>query len=307
MWARARGTSSSLVALAAVLVGLVVLVGGIAPAQAPDPDSEAAPPPGSLLLALRSLGQVNAVLPTGGTRVLARNLAQPVAVAVLSDSSVLVAENGANRVSGFGGRFGATPVRVADVTAPTGLVVGAGDAVFVTAGDQVGRIDLATGQVQTLARGFVAPIGPAINGNRLYVPDLGAGRVATIDATSGADLGALATGLAGPGGAATAPGLPVFVTETQGEHVVRVEPGGAPTVFANVPGALQVALDPATPDPGSDWKLVVTTQDGYVHVTSKGQVEGVRAAVPGVAGRSSCRTRRSRLAVRRRTRERARC
>ncbi len=155
---------------------------------------------------------------------------------------------------------------------------------FVTAGDQVGRVDLATGEVRTLARGFVAPIGPAINGNRLYVPDLGAGRVATIDATTGADLGALATGLAGPGGAATAPGLPVFVTETQGEHVVRVEPGGTPTVFANVPGALQVALDPATPDADTDWKLVVTTQDGYVHVTSKGQVEGVRTAVPGVAG-----------------------
>ncbi len=110
MWARTRGAMASFVALAAVLVVLVVLAGGIAPAQAPDADGEATPPPGSLLLALRSLGQVNAVLPTGGTLVLARNLAQPVAVAVLSDSSILVAENGANRVSGFGGRFGATPV-----------------------------------------------------------------------------------------------------------------------------------------------------------------------------------------------------
>ncbi len=148
-------------------------------------------------MALPALGRVNA-LKDGETYNLAVDLATPSAVAVLSDSSVLVAEQGASRVSGFGGRFGPVPVTIAEVPGPTGLVVGPGDIVYVTGSGEVGRIDLATRRYQTLAGGFTAPIGPALNGNTLYVPDLATGRVATIDTTTGSDLGSVATGLASP-------------------------------------------------------------------------------------------------------------
>ena len=77
------------------------------------------------MVALPELGRVNA-LKDGETYNLAVNLATPSAVAVLSDSSVLVAEQAAGRVSGFGGRFGPVPVPIAEVPSPTGLVVGPG-------------------------------------------------------------------------------------------------------------------------------------------------------------------------------------
>ena len=46
-------------------------------------------------------------------------------------------------------------------------------------------IDLATRQYQVLVGGFTAPIGPALKGTTLYVPDLATGAIATIDTTTG--------------------------------------------------------------------------------------------------------------------------
>ena len=99
-------------------------------------------------------------------------------VVVLGDGTVLVAENGADRVSGFGGGFGATPVQIVGVPAPSGLAVGADGQVFVTSPGEVGRIDLATRHYSTLAGGLSAPTGPAVRDDVLYVPDLQSGEVA---------------------------------------------------------------------------------------------------------------------------------
>jgi hypothetical protein len=233
------------------------------------------------VVALPALGQVNALVGKN-QRILAKDLATPSAVAVLSDSSVLVAEQGANRVSGFGGRFGASPVVVADVPSPTGLAVGAGDTVYVTGSDQVGRIDLGARLYTPLAGGLVVPIGPASSGNVLWVPDLGASRLVSIDSTAGTEVGSVP--IPAPGGAATAgSGQPVFVTDTQDGQVLRIDPGGTPSLFATVPGALQLALSPPGPVADGSWNLIVTTRDGYTQLSSTGTVVD-RFSLPGIAG-----------------------
>jgi DNA-binding beta-propeller fold protein YncE len=281
MWARTRGFAC----LFALLVAVATVVWPASPAVAAT--TQAAPPAfdlpaGTLLLALPALGQVNAIRPDGSTQVLARGLSGPSAVAVLADGTIVVAESGADRISALGGAYGVQPQPIAEVPAPNGLVAASDGSVYVTAAGQVGRLEVTARRYQTLASGFASPLGPALDGTRLYVPDPGTGRIATLDTTTGAELGDAAV-LAAPGGAAAAPGAPLFVAQTQGPGVARVDAGGVVSSFATVPGALQLAFDP--PAPGADdWILVVVTQTGLTRLSSDGRVVGDRLSLAGIGG-----------------------
>lgn len=289
MWARSARRSAAAVgltlAVVALLVGVAVLAGGgpARSAAAQTGSAGATPPAGSVVVVLRTLGQVNAVLPSGEVQVLARELADPAAVVVLDDRTVLVAEAGADRISGFGGRLGPIPEPIVALAGPTGLALGSGGTVFATTATEVGRVDVATRQYETLAAGFVSATGPAVRSGVVYVPDFATGEVARVDVASGSNLGPVATGLRSPVGVATAAGLPLFISEAQGNAVVRVDAsGGAPSEFAAVQGPLQLAIDPPAPGSGA-WTLVVATIEGIVRLDSDGRVED-RTSLPLTVG-----------------------
>jgi hypothetical protein len=284
MWAQGSRRTVGAVALT-VLLALGVLTMRWLPAGAQAPGA-GSPPPGALVVAIPSLGQVNAILSNGEVQVLARGLSQPAGVAALADGTVLVAETGANRVSGFGGGLGPIPVPIVEVPAPTGLVAGPDGDVFVTIPGEVGRIDVATRQYTTLAGGFVSPSGPAVGPDVLYVPDFATGEVRRIGIETGADVGTAASGLRAPTGAASAPGLPLFVTEFAANTIVRIDPsGGVPSPFVTfIQGPSQLTFDPAVPAPGSDWTLVAGTTEGIVRFDQSGRVVGSPKDLPSSVG-----------------------
>jgi hypothetical protein len=84
-----------------------------APTTAPTTSAAPAPPagagpvvPGASLVAEFAAGRVSVLDAAGRPTVIARDLKNPNGVAALADGSVLIAESGANRVVGIGGRFG---------------------------------------------------------------------------------------------------------------------------------------------------------------------------------------------------------
>jgi sugar lactone lactonase YvrE len=271
---------------AAGLIGALLAVASSVPAWSPagaqTGPADVTPPPGSIVVSLRSLGQVNAVLPSGEVRVLARGLVEPTGVVVLADRTVLVAESGANRVSGFGGRFGSSPQHVATVAGPSGLALRSDGTVFVSAAGEVGQIEFEPNRYRTIATGFVSPTTPAAREGVLYVPDSGTGEVVAVDIASGGKLAPVATGLRSPGGAASAPGLPLFVSESAGNSVVRVDvDAGTSTPFATAQGPLQLTI--ADPSSADGWSLVAATAEGIVRFDPNGRVLD-RVALPATTG-----------------------
>src|SRR5262245_49816764 len=99
---RARVTVASMVAAS---IAILVLTLVVAPAWAPA--QVVAVTPGDIIATEMAAGRVVAVAPTGDLREIASGLQSPRGVAVLPDGSILVAETGANRIVGIGGRFGA--------------------------------------------------------------------------------------------------------------------------------------------------------------------------------------------------------
>lgn len=280
MGIRAR-RAATVIACALTAVGAPLVP--TAPAVSQTGPTEATAPEDSVVVALRSLGQVNAVLASGEVRVLARGLAEPAGVAVLDDGTVLVAETAANRVSGFGGRLGAAPQTVADVAQPTGLALRSDGTVFVAAAGEIGRVDVSTRQYQTIASGFVSPTTPAVRDGVLYVPDFSTGEVVSVDIASGSRLGTVASGLQSPSGAASGPNLPVFVSEASGNRIVRLDTAtGVSTAFATAQGPLQLAIahDGSSAD---SWTLIAATAEGLVRLAPDGRVVD-RVSLPLTAG-----------------------
>ena len=217
----------------------------------------------------------------------------PTGVVVLADGTVLVAERGADRVTGFGGRLGPEPVPVVSVPCPTGLAVAANGSVFVTAstpaGGEVGRIDVATRQYSALATGFGSPAGPAVRGDVLYVPDLQTGDVRSIDIATGAELVAAASGLRGPAGATSAPGLPLFVTEAAGNAIVRVDPVGRRTIAFRWLRPIPRTARARSGEPRPRQRLDARGRHAGRHRSLRPVGCPDRSAEPAVHGRCRCR------------------
>jgi hypothetical protein len=263
-------------AVVSVLVVVCVLVSGAVSgalrAQPPADSADETSLEGAVIVALRTLGQVNAVLPDGEVRVLARGLADPSGVLVLPDATVIVAETGGDRVTGFGGRLGPAPELIASVPQPNGLAVALDGAVLVSGGTTVSRVDVAARAAQPIADGFSSAAGLAMRDGVLYVSDFETGEVTGLDPTTGERLGIIASGLRSPAGVAAASGVPVFASEASGNSIVAIDPaGGTSAPFATVQGPLQMAIDPPNPA-GGEWSLVVATVEGLVRLDEDGRV-----------------------------------
>ena len=116
---------------------------------------------------------------------LAEGLQQPMGVAISPDGQVLVCEEGAGKVRGFGnGSSG--HVLASGLQGPSGICAGPGGAIFVSeaSAGRVLAID-GSGGTAVLAADLVEPQGLAVHRDRLYVLDKGAGAVVQVELASG--------------------------------------------------------------------------------------------------------------------------
>ena len=268
----------ALVALLAVLAGLGAL--GVPGASA---QSSGDLPDGSIVLSRQVEGDVLARLPDGTGQPVITGLAGPRGVAVMPDGTVVVAESGANRVVGIGGRYGDELTTVATIPFPNSLAAGADGTLFVTSFSE-GRlvaVDLDTGAVVDRATGLDAPSGVAVRNDTAYVVELNAQRVVAVDPAG--QVTPVVEALPAPVGVAVGRGTTLYVTDAERGEVLQVEAGEA-TPLATLPSPQTLATDPANPLGDDPFRLLVATADGVVELDPATGEGPVAAPVPGAVG-----------------------
>ncbi len=253
--------------LAVVVAATLMAVTAIATAGTATADVE----PGTVVVATQE-GTVVALLANGKTTELATGLGQVQSLAVLSDGTMLTTDYAGNRLMGFGGRLGETPVQVAAVDHPSGVTVGTDGTVYLTGLDGVlYRVDVDTGVVVPFADGLVLPGTPAEQGGLVYVPQglLGAATVATADGA----VAPLSVPVGQPGVVAAAKSTPVLFSDTQGNKIFKYDPSTRESdTFVEVTAPGPIAIDP-TPRKGQAWSLLIGTPNAVVRVDAKGAVQ----------------------------------
>lgn len=276
------GTSSlavvSVVALlASVVLGLVVAAGQVG-AQ-----GSTAVQPGEVVGAVQDTGEIVAIDEDGAVRTLVGGLNQPRAVQVLEDGSLVVAEAGANRIVGIGGRYGDSPTPIADYPFPAGLHQALDGSIYVTAFTEgkVSVVNLTSGVVTDLAVGLQTPGGLIVRNGAAYVAELNGQRVVSVDQAG--RVTPTAGGFTAPLGVAGGRGAALYVADFGANEVVRVE-NGERAVVASVPGPRGIASDPVVPRGDEPYRLVVSTETGVSSIDpDTGEVVEL-ASVPGVVG-----------------------
>jgi sugar lactone lactonase YvrE len=194
-----------------------------------EPGQVLATPDGSLLVAERGLrGQITLVHPQDGeVGVFARGLPRPYGLAFAPDRTVLVsAADGIYRVPPHGG----TPRRVVATSVGPMLPQDARTIVYGRP-DEVGRLDLETGETRAFGSQVTAPHSLALaEDGRLLVTDT-AGRILAVDLPSGVST-TVADGLQTPLGMVLEPGGSILVLEFEPGRLVRIGPGGSRTTVA---------------------------------------------------------------------------
>jgi hypothetical protein len=219
---------------------------------------------GDLLVVESGAGSLRRVRGTDTPEVLVTGLSNPNGVAVLGDGTIVIAETGADRVVGVGGRFGTTVTPIASLPTPAGLAARADGTVMVTSffGDQMGVVNVDQQRFDplvTLARPgipYVAADGD--DSGTVLVPQ---GAIGELSRVEGNTVTAVAAGLDAPYAVVPAPGGGWFVTEFRKGEVVKINPDGTVATFAAVPDARQMALIPGD---GEAFTLMVGTPAGLV-------------------------------------------
>jgi hypothetical protein len=229
-------------------------------------------------------GRLVAIDAAGAVRDLAAGLEAPAGVAVLDDGAVVVAESGAGRVVGLGGRFGPEPVPIGEVPGVSGLVAESDGRILATSTSEgrLVRMDpAAPGLVVDVVTGLSAPTGIGLRAGVALVADQ-TGSVTQVDLATGAatplvaGFGALAGVVAGPSGellvSDAANGRLIEVIGDQRRLVAELSAPGAP------------ATDPPAPQLDLPWTVLVPTSGGIARLDPvSGEVLSA-VELPGAAG-----------------------
>ncbi len=278
---RSTMADAVLVAVAAVVLAVVVLM---APTSAPAQAVTAVP--GDTIASQMAAGRIVSISPDGQEREIASGLASPRGVAVLVDGSILVAETGANRIVGIGGRYGSgAPTEIVSVPYPEALSVGSDGLVYVTLLErgEMGRIDLDRGTYTAIATGLAGPGDVAVRGIAMFVTESApAGRVVTQIGGDGRKA-EFADGFVQPIGLAFGPGATLFVADFGANRIVRIDGAGETSVFAEIDGPSHLAVEPRVPSDGDPYTVVVTAAEGVVRFDFAGTRVG-DTQLAGTAG-----------------------
>lgn len=271
------GVAALLVVVALVTPTLVGDVGAAGAQDAPGVDA------GEVVAAVQDAGTVVAVGSDGEVRTLVSGLSQPRAVEVLQDGSLIVAEAGANRLVGIGGRYGPTPTPVVDYPFPGGLHQAADGSIYVTSFSEgkLSVVDLDAGTVIDLATGLQTPGGLVVRNGTAYVAELNGQRVVAVDRSG--RVTTIAEGFQAPLGVSGGPGAALYVADYGGNEVVRIE-NGERTVVAGVPGPRGITSDPVAPRGDESFRLVVSIETGVVEIDPVSGSVGEPASALGAVG-----------------------
>jgi streptogramin lyase len=165
----------------------------------------------------------------------------PTSVAVEPGGSLLVAENGAGKVDRIDPVTGTETVIASGLSRPYSLAVTTGGETLVSTDDDIVRLLPEPRQVVASAPDQIGPIASAPSGDLYFTISTTAYRVPT----GGATPEPIAQGLSAPHGIAVAADGSVLVDDTGHNRVVRIDPAGRLTTFAQVdqPDGLAVAAD----------------------------------------------------------------
>jgi len=297
--ARPSRLAAACAAMAAVATIVVASLSFTTVGAQPQPTSTTAPPAppvvaGVTLVAEFAAGRVSAVDASGRPTVIATGLKNPNGVAALADGSVLIAESGANRVVGIGGRFGpALKEIVKDIEFPYGLTVGLDGTVYVTLllKGELGRLDLTAGKYTKISDGLKGPGDLTVRSGQLFVTESlgenGAGRdVIMIDKDGTKSV--VAKDFDQPIGIAAGAGRTLFVSDLKAGKIVKIDDAGVKSDFVTrLDAPVQLAIEPYTLKDEPTFTLVVSTKTALVKYDQDGKRIGNPTTLDqptGVAG-----------------------
>jgi len=297
--ARPSRLAAACAAMVAVAIMVVASLSFTTVGAQPQPTSTTPPPAppvvaGVTLVAEFAAGRVSAVDASGRPTVIATGLKNPNGVAALADGSVLIAESGANRVVGIGGRFGpALKEIVKDIEFPYGLTVGLDGTVYVTLllKGELGRLDLTAGKYTKISDGLKGPGDLTVRSGQLFVTESlgenGAGRdVIMIDKDGTKSV--VAKDFDQPIGIAAGAGRTLFVSDLKAGKIVKIDDAGVKSDFVTrLDAPVQLAIEPYTLKDEPTFTLVVSTKTALVKYDQDGKRVGNPTTLDqptGVAG-----------------------
>lgn len=244
--------------------------------------------PGEIVAALQETGEVVAIDDRGGVRTLVAGLAQPRAVQVLQDRSIVIAEAGADRLVGIGGRYGPTLTPITGYPFPSGLYQALDGTVYVTSFSEgrLSTVDLRTGEVTDLATGLDTPGGLVVRNGTAYIAELNGQRVVSVDQAG--RVNPIAQDFQGPLGVAGGRGATLFVADYAANEVVRYE-NGERSVLVSLAGPRAIVSDPVVPRSDEPYRLIVSAEQGIVEVDPETGTPGQLISVEGAVGVTTVR------------------
>jgi hypothetical protein len=244
--------------------------------------------PGEIVAALQETGEVVAIDDRGAVRTLVAGLAQPRAVQVLQDRSIVIAEAGADRLVGIGGRYGTTLTPITGYPFPSGLYQALDGTVYVTSFSEgrLSTVDLRTGSVTDLATGLDTPGGLIVRNGTAYIAELNGQRVVSVDQAG--RVNPIAQDFQGPLGVAGGRGAALFVADYAANEVVRYE-NGERTVLASLAGPRAIVSDPVVPRSDEPYRLIVSFEQGIVEVDPETGTTDELISVAGAVGVTTVR------------------
>jgi hypothetical protein len=166
--------------------------------------------------------------------------AYPTSVAVEASGSLLVVENGAGRIWRVDPATGVKTLVASNLSRPYSVAVTAAGEILLATENTI--LNLGSGSAPVVAASSqIGPLATASNGDLYFTISTAAYRL-----PSGAQTPVpIAEGLAVPHGIAVMADGGVLVSDTEHDRILRVEPSGAITPFAqmNRPGGLAIARD----------------------------------------------------------------
>lgn len=258
--------------------------------QPPDPGAEGqasmptavgdlAIEPGDVLLTSQEEGRVSVIDGRGDERPVIEGLSGPRGVVVLEDGSFVVAESGANRIVGIGGRYGETATVVAEYPFVGGMSISEEGVLHVTSYSEgrLSTVDLDSGAVTDVATGLVTPSGISERNGTVYVAELNNHRIVSVDPSG--QVVPVVEDVGDPVGVSLGRGSDIYVADPTAGTLI-VASGGEQRVLAEVIEARAVTTSPTAPLDGEEFRLLVAGSAGVVSVDPEsGATEPISATV----------------------------